>query len=462
MNILKKSFFAFILTMACLSIKAQTIVWEMPLSQYDKIEYWGNNLWLATKNGKIGLIQSNGTIIAPIENEKISDFYDHKALLTFNDSKGERVMGCLTDNGQYHDFKKRCYTLAGQKFFSDDLVSVSDENGKLGYVDCDGNPIIGFNDKYDRIKPFTEGYAAVFKNRKYHLIDKEGQSVRFLFNGVGEVYGGTNVFNGLAYVWDTDGKYYTYDTRKGGACKSAKIPGSQQGFDYLYRFMAISGQNKTIPFKSVNRQISKGIAPSISNGVYGYNMDGRTIIPYQFSGATQFENGYAVVTLNGQKGIIKYVDDDSFNATSSTSSFNYHEGETVNCQFQLVIPHIWQGKKISLILKDETQNIAISQNASTYSFKIKPTSSRKQSQLEIEGEGLILYRTTLSYTFVRKERCPECGKDKDACPYNGHHPAKNISKPAEKGTHHSAEKKSERICPTCGKPISRCKYQGVH
>ena len=116
-------------------------------------------------------------------------------------------------------------------------------------------------------------------------------------------------------------------------------------------------------------------------------MDGRTIIPNQFSGATQFENGYAVVTLDGQKGIIKYIDGESFNATSPTSSFNYHEGETVNCQFQLVIPNIWQGKKISIILKDETQTIAISQNASTYSFKIKPTSNRKQYQLEIEEIG---------------------------------------------------------------------------
>lgn len=462
MNTLKKTFFTYILlSFVCLSTIAQTIVWQMPLSQYDNLEYWGMNLWLASKNGKIGLIKADGSIVVPIENSNISDFYEHKALLTTNDSHGERIMGVLTDMGQYHQFNKKCYTLTGQKFFSDGLLSVSDENGSLGYVDESGNPIIGFNGKYDRIKPFTEGYAAVFKNRKYHLIDKEGLAVRFLFNGVGEVYGGTNVYKGLAYVWDTDGKYYTYDTQKRGACKSTKVSGAQQGFDYLYRFMSISQKTKEVPYVKVNKNTTKGISPNIENGLYGYKIGEQEIIPCQFQNATTFENGYAIVTLNGQKGIIKYIHDESFDASNPISSYNYYEGNSISCSFKVTIPSAWQGKGIDITLKDGNQSINIQQNGYSFNFQVKPNTKSKQYSLEIESNGLRLYRTNLTYVFNKKERCHTCGKDKDACPYHGKHPEKPIVKKTSTKDTQTNEHK-EKICPTCGLPLSKCKYQGVH
>ena len=72
----------------------------------------------------------------------------------------------------------------------------------------------------------------------------------------------------------------------------------------------------------------------------------------------------------------------------------------------------------------------------------------------------MLYRGSMPYAFVRKERCPVCKLDVNQCRYRGRHP-----EPERKTTgreNHNVQKKTEKVCPTCGKKISECKYQGVH
>lgn len=455
-NLLKKACALFLLWPAMpLASSAQTVVWQLPPSDYDQIVRMGADLYKVTRHGKIGLIHADGTVVAPAENDALTPFHDHKALLTRVDEQGERVVGCLTDDGRFHAFDEAYYTLTGQDFYSDDVLSVADAKGRAGYVDAYGKPVVGFDGKYDRIKPFTEGYAAVFKDKKYHLIDKKGTPVRFRFEGVGEVYGGTNVYQGLAYIWDTDGDFYTYDTKHGGPCRRAKVPKENRTFDYLYRMSCISGSTKEVPFTSEPRRGTKGIGCTVKDGLAGYLIGETAVLPCQLTAATAFEDGYAVVELNGKQGILKFIESGTFGLTVPRRRVDFYAGEAATCTFNLTTPGAWRDKALTVSLEDEAgTTYVLRRQADSYTFSAKPTATAEEGfRVTVMAEGLKLFEAPFTLSFVKKVRCATCGRDTEACPYGGRHPKTSPKKP---------QQPQEQRCPTCGLPISQCKYQGVH
>ena len=449
----KKIYLSTLITFLTVCGNSQTVVWQMQPTDYNQIERISNTLFKVVRNGKIGLINADGTIVASVVNDYISDFYEHKSIVTSIDGHGERITGCLTDDGIYYGYASKYYTLTGQKFFSDDLISVADENGKLGYIDEKGNQVVGFDGKYSRIKPFTEGHAAVMKNKKYVLINKDGDEMRFVYGkGVGAAIAGcTNVYKGKAYVYDeyagSDRSYFIYDAvKKSDLEKTARVKNT--AMDYLYCFQSVSGRSKEIPFEKLKLYSGrKGLTASQANGMYGYMSGGAVIVPYQFSSASQFEDGLAIVGINGQIGILKFVDGAKFDISVPANKHDFYVGNDVSCSFNLSIPNIWQRKSLDVILKDiNGSTISTTNTSGTYTFTVKPTVSEQvEYSVVVIGEGLRLYESKISYTFNKRERCVTCGKDKSQCEYHGNHP-----------------QKKEALCPTCGKKISECKYQGVH
>lgn len=445
-----------LLVFGCLAMmtNSQTVVWQMLPRSYDEIVRLADNLFMVTMNGKIGLINSDGNIVSPVENDNIGDFYDHIALLTANDGHGERITGCLTDKGSYFGYSTKYYTLNGQKFFSDGLISVADENGKLGYIDERGNRIVGFEGKYSRIKPFTEGHAAVMKNKKYVLINKEGEEMRFVYSkGVGAIIVGcTNVYNGKAYVYDeyggSDRSYFIYDAvRKSDLVKTDRVKNTSK--DYLYCYQFVSGRSKDVPYEKMKPYSGKkGLMPSQSNGMYGFMSGGAAVVPFQFSNASQFEDGLSIVNVNGQMGILKYVDGESFDISVPKAIHDFYAGNSVSCSFYLTIPGAWQNKNIDVILKDINESAIPTKNESgTYTFSVNPSSSGQlEYSVVVMGDDIRLYESKISYTFNKRERCDTCGKDTRQCEYHGNHPIP----------------KKQPLCPSCGKKLSECKYQGVH
>lgn len=433
---------------AFVSIIAQNAVWQMkPTTEYDKISRIAPNLYKADKNGKTGLITSDGTVLVELADNKLGDFYENIALYTCSDTRGERIIGIITNDGIFHKFINKYYTLNGQKFYSDELLSVSNENGKTGYIDYMGNEVLGFDGKYDRIKPFTEGYAAVFKNKKYHLIDKEGNEVRFRFpGGIGSIAGGTNVCNGLVHIIEGDGGFYTYDITQGmsGVCKKAKKPKSLS-YDYLYCYSEVSGRGKNVPFTGSPKSKNVGITPKEEDGLFGYSIEENIILPHQFSSATQFEDGCAVVRFKGKVGILRYIKNGFFEISQPTYQHNFYYGNEIKCVFKINTPDAWKNQEINVTVIDSLgAEYNIDNIEGEYTFKVKPTvTSIATFTVKVNAQELLLHQNEISYSFIKKIRCAICGKDKDIC--KGDHPDKE-----------------EMICPDCGKKISECKYGGVH
>ncbi len=464
----------FFCTFLCLQpIAAQTVAWELKPADYSDISHINRNLFKATKGGSIFLVEPNGSIIA--QGSALGLFYEDKALLTTADSKGERIVGCLETNGTFHPFKNKYYTLNGQKFYSDNVLTVEDENKRKGYIDVQGNAVLGFNGKYSNIKPFTEGYAVMFegsgKTRKYHLVDKEGNAVQFRFQGVGEVYRGVNVYNGEAYIWDTYNTFYIYNTRTGGYCKKTKKPKSMER-DYLYCFSAITGRSTDVPFGEFAYHGEGGLQPTAKEGLYGYTTSqGATVIPAQFTAATAFEDNLAIVHHNGKIGILRYIPVGSFKASAVNKTHRFYAGDRINCSFSIEVPEVWRQEKLNITFKDEAGNLVkITGKDNSYSFVATPTSTtRSKYHIAIEGDGIHLFEGTLTYSFERRYRCATCHKDKEECEYKGNHP---VIKPEEPKTNTTPvrndnkkkddKNKKEERCKDCGKPISECEYGGWH
>lgn len=413
-----------------ISCYGQTAYWIVEPSTYNEIKYIAPNIYKVTKNGKIGLINAAGEVIADPVNDEMTGFYENKALLLKSDGNGDRIIGCVTGKGIYYKFANAFYTLNGQVFFSDGVITVGDENKKLGYVDEKGNPVLGFDGKYDKIKPFTEGYASVFSKKKYSLIDKDGQPVRLAFDGVGEVYGGTNVYKGTAYVWDTNGKFYTYNVEKGGFCKKTKTPENTSSVDYLYRFSCISGLGKqpTYTAQEAPKIFDPGF-PSVVAGPKGkgYAIEGKTVIKEQFSEAGPFLTGAAIVKNDGRCGMLGYTKDDGFSAFSTSQTIRTRRNQAAKCNFTIQVPKAWRNKDINVSITDsEGSPLQSTFTNNTLVLDVVPTTDETITyHIYISGSGLSLWDGTVSQKYEIIPVCRVCDKELSQCEFRGNHPVNN-------------------------------------
>lgn len=145
--------------------------------------------------------------------------------------------------------------------FSDGFAAMQ-KNGKWGYIDQAGNEIIAFY--YENAYSFTEGLAAVQLNEKWGFIDKSGKMV------IKPIYDEVKSFSeGVAPV------------RKGTLWGCI----DQQGNQILpcqYQAVEICSDNR-IAVKWQNR--------------YGYfDKSGEKIIDFLYGAATDFHEGFAVVS----------------------------------------------------------------------------------------------------------------------------------------------------------------------
>lgn len=410
MMVIKKIGILTLLILLSLGTTAQTIVWKLKPTDYSGIERFGPDLYQVKKDGKIGLIRSDGSVVIPIGYTEMTGFYEHKALVLNDESDSDgnpRILGYLTDEGRYVQFFSSYFSLKGLAFYSDGMLPVNDAKGRRGYLDERGSSVLGFDGKWSSIMPFTEGHAVVFTGKKgdlkYHLIDKDGNYARFLLGNGIELYGGKNVYNGKAMVWDTNGKFYNYDVLT-GKCSSSKQPANKQN-DYLYCFIDITGRGKTAPYNTFPVG-HKGLEPVAEGGMYGFTENGKVILPYQFSQATPFEDGLAIVNLQGQYGILRYVrGGEDFAVSVPKSHFVYDEGGSVDCAFQLTVPEAWSRENLEVAVVDKVngEQVTLEKSAGIYSFKLKPNNTERSYNISVASEGLALWSGEASYTFKKKE-----------------------------------------------------------
>ena len=388
---------AILLLVICKTTYGQSIVWGVPLQDCTSLEEIARNMYKVVKDGKIGVIDSRGNIIVPIENSEITGFHDGVALLL----SGNKINGLLNSDGKYNQFNEDYFALDGQKFYSDEYVTVENSKKEKGFVDFNGNPL-GFDKRYTKIKPFTEGYAAVFKGNQYSLIDKNLIPIPIKI-GVGTITGGTNMYNGKAIVWDEKGRAYEVGRNFSLSPKKEfdnnKL--KKRGFDYLHRLMCVTNQSDFVKWD----KIDKGdimMSPYKNNaGKYGYE----NIIPCQFDDAEPFRNNLAIVRGGNQWGILKLIPDDALFEVQSKEKYTYKEGEEVECSLRFVsLPREWQNRKLLYSIKEAGTNKVVADDTilnREISFNLIPKAEKETFNVLVYSDNLQLWSGDITCIFKK-------------------------------------------------------------
>ena len=116
-----------LLTASFLSIYAQSVEWSVA-PEYSEIKYFGPQVYKVTKDGKVGVIATDGTIILRPEYDAINLFYEGRAVFVNRTSNGWMIKGVLTDDGSVSYTKGEYYLLPDYMFYSEGLLTVSDGN----------------------------------------------------------------------------------------------------------------------------------------------------------------------------------------------------------------------------------------------------------------------------------------------------------------------------------------------
>lgn len=213
-------------------------------------------------DGKMGLIDKNGTIILPIIYKDVE--WNESWGLIIEDTLGKK--GYVNCNGEFVISCKYDDVYG----FSENLAVVA-INNKWGYMDTLGNWAI--DTVFDDARSFRNGLARVKTNEKWMFIDYSGNIVEYL----------------------------NYDTILSGFSDNRAFV--MEGDDILL----INSDGKIIKKVDVDSVCSyrEGYATFKQNGMFGkIDTLGNIFIPAKYNKIYDFEDGIARFELNGKNGII--------------------------------------------------------------------------------------------------------------------------------------------------------------
>ncbi len=246
----------------CASSSSSTLV--IP-AVYDAAQHFTpENLAAVKINDRWGYIDRTGAFAIPAQFDQASFFSDGVAPVKsggkykFIDRTGKTAIRARYDDADP---------------FSDGLAAVG-INGKYGYINRTGRVVIPL--RYTEAYDFVGGLADVATNRKYGFIDKAGKEI------VPPKY---------------DNRIYAYKfTLHGAELLGVHLNGK-------YGFINRRGE-ETLPlvYQWAADSFVDGLAPVQRDYRIGYiDRTGKTVIEFKYDEARPFSEGYARVTLNGEK-----------------------------------------------------------------------------------------------------------------------------------------------------------------
>ena len=384
---------------------AQVVNWSVKPGQYSKIEPCWGDLYFVYENNNIGVINGDGSVIVQPEADRITGFYGGLALALKSDGGKERILGVLATDGSYIKIDGSYFTMPYQDFFSEGLLTVTDPRGQCCYMNANGAIVKTFNTTF--ISPFSEGYAVVGEGKDFSIVDKRFNPMRIQLGTVSGVYGGANVYNGVAIVWDGNGKFHSFDVNTGASNKTSK-PASLD-LDYLYCFSCMSNRPANVPFAQPMR-LEQTLEATKKNNKFGFENNGTTILPYQFEAAGNFYGNYAIVKDNGKYGLLALHNvNETFRASSTTKTIKYRKSAAKNLihKFGLSIPTLWKTENLNIKVVDENYIVVnVTDKDGYYEFLSDGTAETKTYSVEIESDGLKLWKGDIAYNYVM-EKEPE-------------------------------------------------------
>ncbi len=239
----------------------------------ERIFEFNNGLGRIRRNNKYGFLNNNGEIAIPLIYESAEDFSDGLALVKIN--------GCWGFINTKNEIVIKPTYKAGIRRFQNGFAIYKRDN-KFGYLNKNGEEIT--QPLYDRVSYFKNNKAWVLINGKWGCINTKGEYI------INPIYSDTQDFSeGYAWVkkdliWglvDSTNKYII-------------LPNERNPLIYAH----------SATVKNFNK-INNGLLFSKTNEKFGFcNISFNKIIPNKFDQVSDFENGKALVKIQGNWGVI--------------------------------------------------------------------------------------------------------------------------------------------------------------
>ena len=247
---------------------------------YDSVEDLGASQYLVEKNDQIGIYDAalNKEIVAPeYDDIKIlKNPYDHDQLFyqvtrTSNIQKGLEYSGVVSFEGEL--LLPALYT--NLSFISQHLIVYEDPQKVLGTYNTETNYDSGLIHDHLKYDADSDICITVSKNKKYGLIDGEGQ---FLVAGNND------------YIYENDNFFIVEKDEKKALFSKEKRTLTPYKFDTVFSFHKIGETEAAI--------VSIGDLWGLLTPTGSY------LVPPEYDAINEFVNGYAIVSKNNKYGFI--------------------------------------------------------------------------------------------------------------------------------------------------------------
>jgi hypothetical protein len=266
--------------------------------RYDNLMRFNFGLIGASLDNKFGYIDKKGNVVVPFKYESGSVFLDNGLAIVVANKK----TGCIDTKGN----EVIPFAFDGIKKFNK-WPAPAKKNDKWGYIDHQGKTVIEF--QYQDAWDFQENglaFATTINKGKGGIDSLGREMIPFAFDDIRDFKGGiapAKFLGSWGYI-DQKGKpvikfeyddaesfqeiglaIVTLNNKRGCIDKTGKTVISTV-FDDLENF-------------------SEELAPAMKNDKWGFiNLKGQPVIPFRFDFVSAFENGKAVVYLNGDEMVI--------------------------------------------------------------------------------------------------------------------------------------------------------------
>ena len=409
---MKKIFLLIVFFCTVVQVQAQVITWGVKPGVYTKIEPCWGDMYFAYKGNNIGVINGDGTVIVAPEASRITGFYEGLSLVLKSNGGQEKILGILSTDGSYTKVDGTYFTIPNQEFFSEGRLTVSTQRGQKGYMDGNGRLVKEYDVSY--ISPYSEGYAVVGEGREYNLVDKRFNDFQIQLPSVSPLWDGANVFNGVAIVWDGNGNLYEFNPKRGTCIpvkdkavkKVLKDADYNPDWDYLGGIALITNRPQNVMYESPQRS-AQSLQVTEQGGKYGYLIDEKIILPFQFEQAESFHGNYAIVKTDGKYALLSlHQSDDAFIANvDSNIKYRKSSGKNLIHKFGITLPNLWKEDNVNIKVKDKNGiPISVSNIGGSYEFKADGGNGTRKYIVDIDGDGLKLWSGEITYNYtIEKE-----------------------------------------------------------
>ncbi len=328
------------------------------LSSYQKAWEIEDGYYRVMQDGKMGLIDNEGNVIVPCENEQVWNLQNNGNIKVIKNGK----IGIYNINGDL--IIPPSYDMVWE--FEDGKAKVL-KNGKIGYVNEKGYEFIPC--KYDQIWDFENGRARVFRNGSMGYINEAGYE-----------------FIPAQYqkIWEfEDGRALVLKNGKMGMINEAGVEFIPAQYQKIWDFEA-------------------GMAKVLKNGKMGYiNEAGAEVIPCQYQFISDFEDGIAKVVHNSKVSYINVngdpvlnpdeydIDEDDFVVPEEPVVITNNSSPEISKNTDTTTIKLF-GSDMDIIADDNSTKLSIKKRSDDEDNRIFKTTKKKRRRFDSHFWGLDL------------------------------------------------------------------------